>query len=186
MSKLITYAYMRIETDISQNVESSVLDNPIKWAHDQLKFLIGRELYDEVYAQGITLPTTFSANNGLLFDPFVKQFLAWTAYADWIIKANSFETKTGVRTFKEENSDAASDGAMNTRIKKASEKAQFYKGNMINYILEQQNISVLNFPLYHGDCSGSRFGTGFGITGVSKKGSTTLRGITRRTIQNGY
>lgn len=185
MSKLITYPYLRIETDISPNVESAVLDNPIKWSHDQLSFLLGRQLYDEIYAQGITNPTTFSTNNAALFDPYVKQFLAWTAYADYIVKANSYETRTGVRTYKEENSDAASDGVMNTRIKKAAEKAQFYKGNMINYILQQQNISVLNFPLYTKDCNNTKFGNGFGVTGVSKI-STKIRSITQRTIQNGY
>jgi hypothetical protein len=185
MSKLITYAYLRIETDISKNVENEVLDNPIKWAHDQLKFMLGRQLYDEVYAQGITLPTTFSTNNAALFDPYIKQFLAWTAYADYIIKANSYETRTGVRVYKEDNSDPASDQTMNMRIKKAADKAQFYKGAMINYIEEQQNLSTANFPLYIKDCSNRKFGTGFGISGV-KKLSTSQKDITQRTIQNGY
>ncbi len=183
MSKLITYAYLKLETDISQSVENSILDNPIKWAHDQLKFQLGRAFYDEILTQGTT-PTSFSANNSALFDPYVKQFLAWTAYADYIVKANSFETRTGVRTFKEDNSDPASDGMMNTRIKKAADKAQFYKGEMINYILQQQRISSLNFPLYIKDCSNSKFGTGFGISGAGRI-SHSQYDITKKTIQNG-
>lgn len=185
MSRLITYSYLRKETDISQNTENAKLDNPIKWAQDQLEFLLGRELFDEIEGQATTNPTSFSTNNAALFDPYIIQFLAWTAYHDYIIKANVYETRTGVRTFKEENSDAASDGIMNTLVKKAAEKAQFYKGKMINYILEQQNISSSNFPLYKMDCQDKKFGTGFGISGVSRI-STSQADITKRTINNGY
>lgn len=185
MNKLITYAYFKKETDIADIVEVQVLDNPIKWAQDQLEFMLGREFYDEIYTQGTTTPTTFSTANGSLFDPFVKQFLAWTAYHDYIIKANSYETRTGVRVFKEENSDPASDGMMNNRIKLAYDKMVFYKGKMINYILEQQNASSSNFPLYKKDCQNMKLGSSFGITGV-KKIDTSQRDITQRTIQNGY
>lgn len=185
MSRLITYAYLRKETDISQNVENAKLDNPIKWAQDQLEFLLGRPFYDQIYSQGTTTPTTFSAANSALFDPYIMQFLAWTAYHDYIVNANSYETRTGIRVFKEENSDAASDGTMNMRVKKAMEKAQFYKGKMINYILEQQYASSSNFPLYTNDCDDKKFGTGFAISGVSKI-STSQKDLTQRTIQNGY
>lgn len=181
MSKIITYQYVRMETDISQNVETAMLDNPIKWAQDQLEFLLGRELFDEIYAQAITNPTSFSAVNSALFDPYIKQFLAWTAYHDYICKANSYETRTGVRVFKEENSDPASDGMMNTRIKLAAQKVEFYKGRMISYILEQQNSG--SFTTYK-DC-GKKLGSGFGITGVSRI-STSEYELTKNKTLNGY
>lgn len=185
MTKLITYAYMISETDISSSVENSRLDNPIKWAMDQLKFVLGRELYDEVYGQATTTPTTFSTNNAALFDPYIKQFLAWTAYHDYVRTANSYETRTGVRTFKEENSEPGNEEVVNMRVRKAMDKAQFYKGAMVNYIIERQNVSSSNFPLYNVDCNNQKFGTGFGISGVSRI-STSQYDLTKRTIENGY
>jgi hypothetical protein len=183
MNKLINYSYLKEETDISDNIEPSVLDNPIKWAHDQLEFTLGRLFYAEIQTQG-TVPTSFSSNNSALFDPYIKQFLAWTAYHDYLVNANNYSTRTGFRTFKEENSDAASDQAMNTRIKRAADKVQFYKGKMINYILDAQNTSSLNYPLYKTDCN-QKFGTGFGISGVTKV-STSQYDLTVNKIRNGY
>lgn len=183
MVKLITYSYLRSETDISPSVENAVLDNPIKWAQDRLKFLLGRDFYDEVYGQGSTTTTTFTANNAALFDPYIKQYLAWQAYEFYITKANTYETRTGVRQFKEENSDPASDGQMNTRVKLAKEQAQFYKGEMINYIIRQQNRGSSYFPLY--TCQGQNFGNGFGISSVSKTDKINVS-INTRTINNGY
>ena len=129
MSKLITYAYLKVETDISQNIEVAQLDNPIKWAHDQLKFILGKRFYDELISQGTTNPTTFTTANAAFFDPYVKQFLAWVAYHDYLVKSQSYTTRTGIRVFKEENSDPASEANVNMLVKLASDKVQFYKGN---------------------------------------------------------
>lgn len=184
MNRLITYAYLKEETDISSLVDSKELDNPIKWAQDQLKFQLGTLFYNEIYAQGTTSPTSFSTANAALFDPYIKQFLAWTAYHDYRTNSNFYDSRNGPREWKEENSDPASRETLNFLVRQASDKVQFYKGNMINYIIQQQNASVANFPLYKTDC-GNKFGNGFGITGV-KKLSTSQRDLTQRTIQNGY
>lgn len=174
MSKLITYAYMRKETDISQNVENDVLDNRIKRAQDQLEFLIGRLFYAELVSQGTTTPTSFSSDNEAFFDPYVKQFIAWQAYQYYITRANTYETRTGVRVYKEENSDAASDKTMGERVAEAKTSAVFYRDKMLNFLNEQQRIDSTKYPLYENNCNAGRKSSGFGISGVGKIDTTNV------------
>lgn len=166
MNKFITYAYFRKETDVSSSVEDSKLDNPIKRAHDRLSELLGPIFFAEISAQVATTPKTLSADNLALFDPFVKQYLAWQAYEFYIVKANTYETRAGVRVFKEENSDPVDAKTLGEQIAMAKRDCQFYKEQLINFLRTAQRVAATKYPLYTNKetCMGS----GFGITAVSK------------------
>jgi hypothetical protein len=168
MSKLITAAYLKAECDIDTNIPNVDFDNPIKWAQDRLRFLLGKRFYDEIYSQGTTTPSSFTADNSALFDPFVKQFLAWQAHEFFVIRATADRKRGGLRVHVSETDEAASSEIVNLHIKSAKEQTQFYKGEMINYILQVQEGDSAKFPLYEDDCNTSKFGTGFGISGVTK------------------
>lgn len=168
MNKLITYAFMKEETDIAQTVDNTKLDNPIKNACDRLKFIIGKAFYDQLVAQVITTPKTLSIDNDAFFDPYVKQFIAWQAYQFYISKANTYETRVGVRVFKEDNSDAASDKIMGEQISLAKQQLQVYKDAMINFLNTEQRLVSTKYPLYTNTC-GNVVGSSFGISAVSKK-----------------
>ena len=167
MSKLITYAYLKQETDISTNVDNTKLDNPIKNAQDRLRALISPAFYDQLVAQNATTPKTLSTDNEAFYSPYVSQYLAWQAYEFYIIKANTYETRTGVRVFREENSDPASDKIMGEQIALAKRQTQFYKEEMINFLRTAQKNDSNKYPLY--TLSGTKTtGSGFGISAVSK------------------
>lgn len=183
MIKLITAAYLKAETDIDTNVDNRDLDNPIKQAQDRLRFLLGRRFYDQLYSQGSSTPTAFSTENSALFDPYVKQFLAWQAHELYRIKSTAITKRTGLRVFKDEVDDAAPESIINLHIKTAKEQTQFYKGQMINYITETRNSNSTAFPLYDADCESKKFG-GSGITGVGKI-STSQYDIGLKTDNNG-
>jgi len=167
MSKLITYAYFREETDISKNVDNEKLDNPIKHAQDRLRALITPSFYDELISQNATTPKTLSADNLAFYTPYVQKYLAWQAYEFYIVKANTFETRTGVRVFREENSDPASDKIMGEQIALAKRQTQFYKEDMINFLRSSQTADSTKYPLYT-LCGTKSTGSGFGISAVSK------------------
>lgn len=167
MSKLITYAYLKKETDISDSVENTKLDNPIKNAQDRLRALICPAFYDELVSQNSTTPKTLSADNLSFYSPYVEQYLAWQAYEFYIIKANTYETRTGVRVFREENSEPASDKIMGEQIALAKRQTQFYKEEMINFLRTSQKNDSSKYPLY--TLTGTKTtGSGFGISAVSK------------------
>jgi len=104
VAKLINYQYVKNETDISQNVPEAELDTPIKRSEELLAMAIGDPLYEELVAQN---PNFAGAN--IQFMLHVKKFLAWQAYQFWLLKANLKTNVSGVRVYKEDYSDAASD-----------------------------------------------------------------------------
>lgn len=174
MSKLITYAYLRSETDISQNVDNSKLDNPIKWASDRLKVLITPAFYNELVTQYTSTPQTFSTDNLAFYDPYVKQYLAWQAYVIYLAKANFYETRTGLRVFKEDNSDPVSDKTLGELIAMSKQNLQMYKDNMINFLRSAQKADSSKYPLYT-ITDKYTTGNGFGISAITKKDNVSYK-----------
>ena len=137
---------MKEETDISDSVDNKKLDYPIKNASDRLRALIRPSFYDQLVSQVTTTPQTLTTANSSFFNPYVKQYLAWQAYEFYIIKANTFESRTGVRIFKEENSEPASDKLMGEQIAMAKRQTQFYKETMINFLITAHVHFAHAFP----------------------------------------
>jgi hypothetical protein len=180
MTKLITYAYFRQETDISQNVENKNLDNPIKRAQDVLKFILGKAFYEEI--EGQVSAETLTTDNEDLYDPYIKKFIAWQAYEFYAIRANVYESRSGFRQFSEENSEIANETIMSNIIKDAKQWTQFYKGELLTFIKQQQRIDSRKYPLYR-DC-GDKQGNGFHITAITKRDKTS-QNINTQILRNG-
>lgn len=175
MIKFITYAYLRSECDISTNIEDKVLDNKIKMSQNMLRMILGTAFYQEIETQNpISSTNTLTADNLALYDPYLKQFIAWQAYEYWIIKANFAETKSGIRVHTEENSEIASDKQMGELIAMSKRQAQMYKGYMMSYLKESQANNSGRYPLY-GSCGSDHFGSGIHITAVKKRDTTYCR-----------
>lgn len=165
MSKFITYAYFRKECDIDNNVEDKVIDNPIKRAQETLRMILSESFYTEINTQ-------FDANslttvNTSLFDPYIKQYVAWQAYEYWLEKANFNFTRSGVRVHTDESSEVATDKSMGELLRAAKQTTQLYKGLMMTYLKDNST----NYPLYS-DCGSKRFGSGFHITSISRENPT--------------
>ncbi len=181
MSKLITYAYFKEETDISKIVDDEKLDNPIKRAQERLSNILGVSFYNEIQSQYTPALTGLSAANLALYNPYIKKFLAWQAYYLYLTKANTYETRVGVRIFKEENSDPASDKTMGEQIATAKQDLQIHKDNLINFLNSAKRNSASNYPLYQESC-GNVAGNSFGISAV--KNISTVNAQIDRTIRN--
>lgn len=161
--KLINYQYVKNETDISQNVPESELDNPIKRSQEMLEMVIGETLTAELISQN---PATLTAANVTLMT-YVKPFLAWQAYQFWLPKANFKTHASGLRVHEEDNSRAATDAEMANLIRDAKMWCQTKKEKLVQFL--EDNCST--YPLY--DCvncgsKNKRTGTGFHITSVGK------------------
>lgn len=167
--KLISTQYFRKETDVSQAVDDVKLDNPIKWAESQLKFYLGTDFYDEIVDQ---YPDSLTDDNTALYDPYIMQFLAWQAYEYYVVKANFSESRTGFRVHLEENSQIAGDKQMGELIRMAKQQAQFFKGEMISYIVKQKNLDSTKYPLFTVKCDTDQYGSGTHITKITGRNRT--------------
>lgn len=159
--KLITYAYLREECDLPQNLDDSELEKHIYAAQEMLRADIGDGFYQDFLSNYLadTLSTVYNS----VYSPYIKQFVAWKAAEYWTVKANFKVTRAGFRVHSEENSVVATDTQMAEIIKDAKYKASFYKNLLIDYL---DNHSE-SYPLYN-RC-GSKKSNGFGITVVKKK-----------------
>lgn len=164
MAKLINYQYLKNETDISQNVHESELDNPIKRSQEMLEMVIGTALVAELVSQDSINPKSFTTANTTLMS-YVKPFLAWQAYQFWLPKANFKTHASGLRVHEEDNSRAATDAEMANLIRDAKMWAQTKKEKLVQFL--EDNCST--YPLYDCECgTQKRTGTGFHITAVGK------------------
>ena len=166
MSKLITYAFLRAECDISSNIEDKVLDNPIKQAQETLRMILSEAFYAQIVSQFDA--KTLSAANTALITPYLKQYIAWQAYEFWLVKANFNATRSGIRVHTDESSTIASSEDMATLLRDAKQKSAFYKGLMMTFL----NNNASNYALYTTSCQSNTFGTGMHITSISKKSRT--------------
>lgn len=159
--KLITYAYLKEEVDIPQNIEDQDLEHKIYRAQEMLRMVIGDEFYRDFLSnyKANTLSNVYTN----LF-PYIKQFVAWQAKEYWIINANFNPTRGGFRVHIEENSVIASDVQMGTLIKDAKQQAQYYKKLLIDYL----NANYASYPLYNYGCRNDLTGNTFHISAVKK------------------
>lgn len=163
LDKLITYAYLKEECDLPQNIDDADLEKKIYRAQEMLRMLMGDEFYRD-FLLNYRANTLSSSYNSLL-DPYIKQFVAWQAYEFYTKQANFKPTRSGFRVHTEENSQPASDAQMGGIIKDANQTAQYYKQLMYDYL----NGHSSDYPLYSRNCNDNLMGNAQHISAVRKK-----------------
>lgn len=163
LDKLITYAYMKEECDMPQNIEDIDLEKKIYRAQEMLRMLMGDEFYRDflTHYKASTLSSVY--NN--LYDPYIKQFVAWQGKEFFDKQANFKLTRSGYRVHTEENSQPTSDAQMGGIIKDANQTAQYYKQLMYDYL----NGHYADYPLYSVSCNNNLMGNAQHISAVRKK-----------------
>lgn len=161
--KLITYAYLKNECDIPQNIPDEEFDHKIYRAQEMLRMLMGDEFYRDFLTnyKASSLSPVYTS----LFDPYVKQFVAWQTNEFWVKQANFKPTRSGFRVHSEENSVVASDIQMGGIIKDANQSAQYYKQLMYDFL----NGHYSDYPLYSQNCNNNLMGNAQHISAVRKK-----------------
>lgn len=177
MINLIPLAYLNEACFLSLNEDDKKYQMVLEIAQDALKNILGREFYAQIESQYEA--DTLSADNDALYDPYIKKYLAWQTYQNYIGFANLNATPTGIREFNEENSMIAADVKMYALEKNILKMVNNYKGDMINFMKEAQANDSSKYPLWIEQCK-TEFS--FGITAV-KKGSTELFKV-NKTITN--
>lgn len=162
LDKFITYAYLKEECDIPQNLPDEELEHKIYRAQETLRMLMGDAFYQD-YLTNYKANTLSSAY--LLIQPYINQYIAWQAHEFWVPKANFKVTRGGFRVHTEENSVVASDIQMATLIKDAKYQSQYYKNLFVDYL----NNHYAEYPLYEYSCRDDKRGNGFHISAVKNK-----------------
>lgn len=164
LDKLITYAYLKEECDLPQNLPDAELEHKIYRAQEMLRMLMTECFYTEFLAAYKAGP--LSPAYQALYDPYIKQFVAWQAHEFWVIKANFKPTRSGIRVHTEDNSQAASDTQMATLYKDAGHQSQYYKNLFLGFLKDH----AADYPSCATSCEGKpNAGNSFHISAVKNK-----------------
>lgn len=174
LDKLVTYAYLKEECDLPENLDNEDVEKKIYRAQEMLRMLMGDGFYQDFLTnyKDETLSTAYTS----IFT-YIKQFVAHQAYEFWAITANLKPTRAGFRVHSEPNSTVAPDAQMAIIIRDAKSQAQYYKKLFVDYL----NNHSSDYPLYEYGCNKDLTGNGFHISVVrNKKEKIDPRGTYRR------
>jgi hypothetical protein len=166
---LLTLSYLNDACFLSLNENDKKYNMCLKMSEEDLRNVLGREFYDEIVSQ---YPSTFTADNSTLYDTYIKDFLAWQTHFNYLKFANVNATPSGIRTFKDDNSDLASDIQMYSLEKHVRARADFYKYEIINFLKEQQANDEDKYPLWEDNCK-EQFS--FAITAIDKDSDAMIK-----------
>ena len=85
LDKLITYAYLKEECDLPQNIDDIDLEHKIYRAQEMLRMILGDAFYRAFLSE---YNSTLSPAYQSLYSPYIKQFVAWQAHQFYVVKAN--------------------------------------------------------------------------------------------------
>ena len=177
MINLIPLAYLNEACFLSLNENDKKYQMVLKIAQDNLKQVLGGEFYSQIETQ--YQANTLSADNDALYDPYIKDFLAWQTDLYYQGFGNSNSTPTGNREFNDENSSVISDVKQYALEKNIKKMVNFYKGELLNFIKAAQANDSTKYPLWEEQCK-TEFS--FGITAVSKQSDVLFK--VNKTITN--
>lgn len=163
MTYLIPLAYINEACNASINTEEKKLKADLEEAQTDLKDVLGTEFYDQIVTQ--YEDETFTSANDTLYENYIKQFLAWQSFYYHLGFSQGDHTPTGIREFKDDNSEILSDVKLYAFEKNVKRRATRYKYDLINYLKERQANDSTAFPLWDEPCN-EEFS--FGITAVSR------------------
>lgn len=169
MKQLIPIAYLNESCFLSLNEDDKKYSMCLKMSQEDLSDVLGGQFYEEIESQ---YPSTLTPDNGDLYEGYLKDFLAWKTYFNYLKFANVNATPTGVRTFTDENSSLATEIQMNDLEKNVLAQASKYKYKIINFLTLEKSKDRTKYPLYKQNCK-EEFS--FGITSIDKTSNTLFK-----------
>ncbi|MDA1120880.1 MAG: hypothetical protein O2887_10400 [Bacteroidetes bacterium] len=143
---LITTADFTSRADLSGNILTSKIQaqiGPVQEIYG-IKILC-REFYDEVIAAQTTPTAAITA-----MMPYLKDFLVYKTYAEYLVGASGMMTPSGMRVQTDTTSEPASDKMVSEVMRQASNRANFYQDTLINFL----TLNVLDYSTWEDSMCG--------------------------------
>jgi hypothetical protein len=163
MIDLIPFSYLNDVCFLSLNTNDKKYRMCLKMSQDTLKDILGRSFYEQIETQYQS--STLTTDNNTLYTDYLKDFLAWQTYFNYLKFANIEATPTGIRQFEDENSTVADDIKMFSLEKNVLAEANKKKFNITNFLRDSRRNNSSIYPLWVDRC---RTEMAFAITSVDK------------------
>lgn len=148
---IITIEDFKNRASISPNILTETFKQSAgKEQQKYAKKILCKALYEEILEQ-IDADTLTPANEELV-DDYLKDYLVYKIYADYVITANFLATPSGFRIQTDQTSTVVTDEQMSTITSKAKEDANYFQDELVNFL----TCNSTNYPLW----ASSRCGCG--------------------------
>ncbi len=114
------------------------------------KKILCKEFYNEILNQ--IENDSLTLVNKELIDDYLKDYLVYKIYADYVITANFMATASGFRVQTDATSTVVTDEQMSTITSKAKEDANYFQDELVNFL----TCNSSDYPLW----ASSRCGCG--------------------------
>lgn len=178
---LIPLAYINEACYLSSNIDEKKIKPSLVKAQMDLRDLLGAEFYTDIETQYYALSgDTFTTDNATLYEDYIKDFLAWQAYFYSLGFSQTESTPTGERTFKDDNSDLASDILLFSKEKNVKDMAYRFKSAMIEFLRLSQYNDSTKYTKWVDNC---REEFQFGFSGIGRE-KTEIFAVNRAVTNN--
>ena len=164
MTDLIDFSYLNDVCFLSLNTDDKKYRMALRMAQDNLKNILGRSFYQQIETQ-YGPPNTLIGDNLTLYTDYIKDYLAWDTYYNYMKFANMDATPTGFRSHDDENSTVLDDIKMVSLSRHVAAEANKKKYSLINFLKESRKNSSTIYPLWLNTC---RTEMSFAITSIDK------------------
>jgi len=176
MTYILSLSYLNDACFQSLNEDDKKYQMCLKIAQDMLKEILGAEFYEEIESQY----PNYTGDNSSLYDPYIKDYLAWQTVFNYQKFVNYNATPTGNREFIDENSTVLSDVKQYAAEKNILQWVNHYKGLMLTFLDLEQDKDPTAYPLYNAKCD---HGFNFAITSVDKASDALVK-VNKTIISN--
>lgn len=152
MKLLLELSYLKEACNLSTNIDEKQFKIHLKEAQEELEGLLGPEFYAEIEDQYAVGGSSFSDDNDALYENYIKDYLAWGTYHDYLGFSQRASTPTGERQFEDENSTILDDVKLFSFEKNVRKKYVDKKFRMINFLRLQRDKDPTKYPLWEDKC----------------------------------
>ena len=172
MKLLIPLSYLTEACFLSANIDERKFKASLEEAQDELSTVLGPEFYEQISTQYAPANDTFSVDNALLYEDYIKKFLAWQTYLYSIGFSQSDSTPTGERSFKDENSELLADIKLSAKERNIERRAIRYKNKIVNFLRLAKDKDSTKYPLWVDQCNSEVL---WGISSIGSKSDKLFR-----------
>lgn len=178
MTLLIPLSYLNEACFLSEKVDEKKYKVSLREAQNGLKAILGAEFYDEISSQ---YPSSFTTDNDTLYENYIKDYLAWATYLEYLGFSQSDSTGSGLRQFTDENSTILEGVKLYSIEQNVRRKCQYYRNQMVNFLRLSQSQDSTKYTKWIGYLKNP---FSFGFSSINRGNKEAAISINRAATRN--
>jgi hypothetical protein len=146
MNYFITEAYLKLNTDVTENVDANDIIPLVKTSADMwVRSILGTYFYKDLLTKYNN--QTLNADETTLVQDYIQSSVAWRSAADCVVSLSYQLKNKGIQTQRGDFSDSPEYKALMWNYHNKDQKANFYDNRLKTYLIENKDL----YPVFLDD-----------------------------------